>query len=87
MPKLKKSKRVEFLECIGENISLCRKILGTEKLSAVMGISENTVRNRIRKPSGITADELYRLSEYIGTEPEDFIRPLKLLSESKGGEN
>ena len=78
MPKLKKSKREEFLDCIGENISLCKKIFGAEKVSAVMGVADNTVRNRIKKPSGITADELFRLSEYIGSEPEDFIRPLKL---------
>lgn len=83
MPKLKKSKCAEFIECIGENIRLCRKIFGTEKLSEVMGVSVSTVRNRIRKPSGINAEELYRLSEYIGTEPEDFFRPLKL---GKGGE-
>lgn len=83
MPKLKKSKCTEFIECIGENIRLCGKIFGTEKLSEVMGVSVSTVRNRIRKPSGINAEELYRLSEYIGTEPEDFIRPLKL---GKGGE-
>ena len=83
MPKLKKSKCTEFLECIGENIRLCGKIYGTEKLSAVMGVSVNTVYNRISKPSGITAKELFSLSDYIGAEFEDFIRPLKL---GKGGE-
>lgn len=83
MPKLKKSKCAEFIECIGENIRLCGKIYGIEKLSTVMGVSVNTVRNRIEKPSKITVKELFRISDYIGTEPEDFIRPLKL---GKGGE-
>ena len=78
MPRLKKSKCTEFLECIGANIRLCSKIYGTKKLSAVMGVSVSTVRNRIEKPSKITAKELFRLSDYIGAEPEDVIRPLKL---------
>lgn len=79
MPKLKKSKRAEFLDCIGENIRLCVKIFGIEKISAVMCLSESTVRNRVRNPSGITAEELFMLSEYVGAEPEDFIRPLKIF--------
>lgn len=78
MPKLKKSGRAEFLANIGENIRMCVRLRGAEKVSVAMGIAVSTTYSRISNPSGIKADELYRLSEYMGAEPEDLIRPLKL---------
>lgn len=78
MPKLKKSRREEFLANIGENIHICVKLRGAEKVSMAMGITVSTVYSRINNPSGIKIDELYILAEYMGAELEDLIRPLKL---------
>ncbi|MCM1508269.1 MAG: hypothetical protein NC177_14245 [Ruminococcus flavefaciens] len=80
MPKLKKTKRAEFLGNLAENLRICCKVRGTEKISAVMGVSVNTVYSRIKTPSGITADELFRIAEYIGVEVENLVKPLKILS-------
>lgn len=82
MPKLKKSERAKRLDCISENIRICCKVFGSEKIAFVMGVSVSTVYDRINRKSRITVDELFRLSEYIGAEPEDLTRPLKML---KGG--
>lgn len=66
MPKLKKSAREKFLECISENLRICCKIFGVERISLVMCVSVRTVYSRIGNPAGFNADELFRLSEYIG---------------------
>lgn len=84
MPKLKKSAREKFLACISENLRICCKIFGAEKMSAVMRISVKSVYNRIKKPDTFTVAELFVLSQYMGTKPEDLIRPLNFV---KGGDN
>lgn len=87
MPKLKKSARAEFLAVMTENLRICCKIFGVEKLSVVMGISVKSVYNRLKKPNTFTVDELFILSQYMGISPEDLVRPLKFVSGGKGGEN
>lgn len=79
MPKIKRSRRAEFLRCIAENIRICCKIRSTAEVAGAMGVSVTTVYNRIQSPDGITADELFRISEYMGVEVDDLTRPLVLL--------
>ena len=80
MPKLKKSRRAEFLENLAGNIRICCKMRSSEKIACAMGISVVTLYSRIKNPEGIKAEELFGLSEYIGVEPEDLIKPLKFAS-------
>ena len=83
MPKLKKTAREKYLSCISENLRICCKIFGAEKIATIMCVSKSTVYSRIKSPSCLNADELFRLSEFVGTEPEDFTRPIFNL---KGGD-
>lgn len=76
MPKLKKSRHQEFLDVLAENVRICCKIRGAEKIAHIMDVSVATVYHRISKPEKITVDELYMLSEYIGISPADLIKPL-----------
>lgn len=84
MPKLKMSEREKFLSCISENLRICCKVFGAEKIAAVMRVSKSTVYSRIKSPCCFNADELARLSEFVGAEPEDLVRPLGLYSERRG---
>lgn len=84
MPKLKKSARGKFLECISENLRMCCKIFGMECISDVMGVSVCTVYRRIENPAGLKMEELFRLSEFTDISPDDLIRPLKFV---KWGDN
>ena len=85
MPKIKKSKEADSLDCLSKNISICCKVFGAEKISVIMGISEASVYNKIKFPINVKIPELLRLSAYIGTSLDDLIKPLQLTG--KGVKN
>lgn len=86
MPRLKKSEREKFLECVSENLRICCRIFGAEKMSLVVCVSVRTVYGRIKKPAGFNADELFRLSEFMNTTPDSLLRPLDIFGSAKGGD-
>lgn len=77
LPKLKKSRYSEFLDCISENIRICCKVFGAEKIAEIFGVSIPTIYNRINDPINIHAIDLFRLSEYLDKEVADLIKPLE----------
>ena len=77
LPKLKKSRCAEFLDCVSENIRICCKVFGVKKIAEIFGVSVSTVYNRIDDPINIHAIDLFRLSEYLDKEVADLIKPLK----------
>ena len=86
MPRIKKSERDRFLACISENLRICCRIFGAEKLSVVMCVSVRTVYSRIKNPDGFNVSELFRLSAFLNTAPENLLRPLDIFGSAKGGD-
>ncbi|MDE6789399.1 MAG: hypothetical protein K2J47_08795 [Ruminococcus sp.] len=76
MPELKKTKEAEFLDCASKNIKILCKSLGADKIAIIMGLSPNSVYNRIKKPALITLQDVLRLSDYTCKEVNDFIHPI-----------
>lgn len=78
MPKLKPTKEQHFMAVIRENLKLCCKVFGTAKIAVFMGVSEQTVYNRVKNPNCLTQLEIFRLSECTGIEIGKFTKPLEI---------
>lgn len=88
MPRLKPTSEQQFLTVVADNLRLCCKVFGTAKIAAFMGVSSQTVYNRIRHPEDLTHLETFRVSVCTGIKSDDFAKPLILsgiCTSDKGG--